>query len=79
MDTHKTSIQEWVENDMKKIKYLSSVLPINYHKLHDHVVNNSPLPKFIFDEFSRMYTRLPKNFNADDELQNKVSKNDDNS
>lgn len=79
MDTDKTSIQEWVENDMEKIKYLSSVLPINYNKLYDHVVNNSPLPKFIFDEFSRMYTRLPKNFNADDELQNKVSKNDDNS
>lgn len=79
MDTDKTPIQEWVENDIKKIKYLSSILPINYNKLYDHVVNNSPLPKFIFDEFSRMYTRLPKNFNADDELQNKVSKNDDNS
>lgn len=79
MDTDKTPIQEWVENDMEKIKYLSSILPINYNKLYDHIVNNTPLPKFIFNEFSRMYTRLPKNFNADDELQNKVSKNDDNS
>lgn len=79
MDTDKTPIQEWVENDMEKIKYLSSVLPINYNRLHDHVVNNSPFPKFIFDEFSRIQTRLPKIFNADDELQNKASKNDDNS
>lgn len=65
-----TNIQEWVKQDIEKIQYLSSVLPINYHKLYEHVINNTPLPKFIFDEFSRIRTRLPKNFNAEDELQN---------
>ena len=29
-----TNIQEWVKQDIEKIQYLSSVLPINYHKLY---------------------------------------------